>query len=129
MRKLIPLATLAVLVAMAGLTGCSSTSAPGGGQYAVLSPWADADPIPLRGISPRIDNIEGKKIGIFANSKRSAMPQARMLDRKLKGKFPTIETSIYNSLEFNIPVLETENAEKFTAWINSVDAIVTLVGD
>ena len=131
MRKLTPVAALTVLVVMVAFTGCSGTSASqsGGAQFEVMSPWGDADPIPLRGISPRIDTLEGKKIGIFANSKRSAMPQARMVERKLKEKFPTIETSIYNSLEFNIPVLETENAEKFTAWVQSVDAIVTLVGD
>ena len=35
------------------------------GQYEVLSPWAEVDPIPLRGISPRIKTLAGKKIGLF----------------------------------------------------------------
>ena len=43
-------------------------------QYEVLSPWAEVDPIPLRGISPRVDTLAGKKIGLFANFKRAAKP-------------------------------------------------------
>jgi len=39
-------------------------------QFEVLSPWADVDPIPLRGISPRLSSLAGKKIGIFVNPKR-----------------------------------------------------------
>ena len=31
-------------------------------QYEVLSPWAEADPIPLRGISPRLTDLKDKKI-------------------------------------------------------------------
>ena len=126
-----PIAALAAIAVMVVFTGCSGTSAPqnGAGQYEVLSPWADADPRPMRGISPRIDTLEGKKIGVFANSKRSAMPQARTVERKLKEKFPTIQTSIYNSLEFNVAVMDTPNKDKFTAWINDVDAVVALVGD
>ena len=30
-------------------------------QFEVLSPWADTDPIPFRGISPRLDGLAGKK--------------------------------------------------------------------
>jgi len=51
-------------------------------QFEVLSPWADVDPIPLRGISPRIDNLAGKKIGLFVNPKRAAMPIAQSIDRR-----------------------------------------------
>jgi hypothetical protein len=42
------------------------------GKLEVLSPWVEVDPIPLRGISPRIDNLAGKKIGLFVNYKRAA---------------------------------------------------------
>jgi hypothetical protein len=131
MRKsttIVTLALIAVIAACAGVA-CRTDGGQAGTQYEVMSPWAEADPVPLRGISPRIDTLEGKKIGIFANSKRSAMPQARMTERKLKGRFSTIQTDIYNSLEFNVAVMDTPNKDKFTAWINSVDAVVALVGD
>ena len=131
MRKLIPVAALAILVVMVAFTGCSSTSASqnGGGQYEVMSPWGDADPIPLRGITPRIDTLEGKKIGVFANSKRSAPLQIGTLEKKLKERFPTIQTEYYHSPEFNVAVMDTPNKDKFIAWIQSVDAAILAVGD
>jgi len=36
-------------------------------QYEVLNPWADLDPVPLRGISPRVTDLAGKTIGLFRN--------------------------------------------------------------
>jgi ABC-type glycerol-3-phosphate transport system substrate-binding protein len=55
-----PVATLAILVAVVAFTGCSGMSASqdGGGQFEVMNPWGDADPVPLRGISPRIDTLD-----------------------------------------------------------------------
>jgi len=133
MRKSIPavpVAALALVAFMAAFTACSSASGPQNAvEYHVISPWAEADPIPLRGISPRIDSIDGKKIGVFANFKRSAVPQGRMVEKKLKEVFPTIQTNLYHSTEENVNEMETANREKFTAWINSVDAVVAMVGD
>jgi hypothetical protein len=130
MRKLVLIAALAGLIVIAAFTACSSTSgARNTAEFEVMNPWAEADPIPLRGISPRIDTLDGKKIGVFANFKRSAVPQARMVEKKLKGKFPTIQTDLYHSAEANVNEMETANKEKFTAWIKSVDAIVAMVGD
>ena len=130
MRKLVPIVVMVGLIAMAALTGCSSMSAGRNtAEYEVMNPWADVDPIPLRGISPRIDGMEGKKIGVFANFKRSAVPQARMVEKKLKGKFPTIQTELYHSAEANVNEIETGNREKFIAWVKSVDAVVAAVGD
>jgi hypothetical protein len=45
-----------------------------GGQYAVLSPWAEVDAVPLQGIAPRIDDLPRKKIGLFYNFKPAARP-------------------------------------------------------
>ncbi|MDR0310492.1 MAG: hypothetical protein LBJ21_02785 [Acidobacteriota bacterium] len=131
MRKSKPVAAamlLIVIVACAAMTACTP-AAQSAAEYEVMNPWADVDPIPLRGISPRIDTLEGKKVGVFANFKRSAVPQARMVERKLKEKFPTIQTDLYHSREANVNEAETANREKFIAWIKSVDAVVATVGD
>ena len=45
-------------------------------EFEVLSPWATADPIPLRGITPRFDEMSGKKIGLYATSKRKKAQKA-----------------------------------------------------
>jgi hypothetical protein len=98
-------------------------------QYEVLSPWAEVDPIPLRGISPRVDTLAGKKIGLFANYKRAALPLAQSIEKRLNAMFPESETSIYHSTQWNVIESETENREKFTAWVKGVDAVILDVGD
>jgi len=98
-------------------------------QFEVLSPWADVDPIPLRGISPRIESLAGKKIGLFVNSKRAAMPIAESIDKRLKAMYPDIQTIVFHSTEPNVNEIETKNKEKFTAWVRGIDAVIAVVGD
>jgi hypothetical protein len=98
-------------------------------KFEVLSPWADADPIPFRGISPRLDSLAGKKIGLFVNSKRAAMPISKAVDSRLKEMYPDIQTIVFHSTEPNVNEIETKNKEKFTAWVKGVDAVIALVGD
>ena len=99
-------------------------------SYEVLNPWAEVDPIPLRGISPRVTGtLEGKKIGLFVNYKRSAKPMLDVVAKRLKERFPGIETVPFNSLTVNVIESETENREKFQAWAKGVDAVVAAVGD
>ena len=98
-------------------------------QFEVLSPWADVDPIPLRGISPRVQSLAGKKIGLFVNSKRAAMPIAESIDKRLKAMYPDIQTIVFHSTEPNVNEIETKNKEKFTAWVRWIDAVIAVVGD
>jgi hypothetical protein len=99
-------------------------------QYEVLNPWAEVDPIPLRGISPRVTGtLAGKKIGLFANFKRAARPILTEVEKKLKAKYPNIETSLFDSRGNNVLETETENKGKFEAWAKGVDAVVGAVGD
>jgi hypothetical protein len=98
-------------------------------QFEVLSPWADADPIPLRGISPRINSLAGKKIGLFVNPKRAALPIAESIQRRLVGMYPDAEIIMYRSYGANVNEIETENKEAFTAWAKSLDAAIAVVGD
>ncbi|MFC1532491.1 hypothetical protein ACFL7M_03870 [Thermodesulfobacteriota bacterium] len=99
------------------------------GQYEVLSPWADTEPIPLKGISHRLESLDNKKIGFFCNPKRAARLIASVVDQKLKEKFPSIETSFYSNSQTNIPEIETENKETFEKWVSGVDTIIIGVGD
>jgi hypothetical protein len=98
-------------------------------QFEVLSPWADIDPIPLRGISPRIESLSGKKIGLFVNPKRAAMPIAESIDKRLKTMYPDVQTIVYRSYGANVNEIETENKGKFTDWAKGLDAAIAVVGD
>ena len=100
-----------------------------GTQFEVLSPWADVDPIPLRGISPRIESLAGKKIGLYVNTKRAAMPVAESIQRRLRAMYPDIQIIMFRSTTPNVNQIETNNKEKFTAWAKGVDAVIGVVGD
>jgi hypothetical protein len=98
-------------------------------QYKVLNPWGETDPRPLKGISPRPNNLSGKKIGLFANYKRAALPIAGSLQKRLLSMYPDSEVSIYHSNQWNVTEIETENREKFKKWAEENDAVILLVGD
>jgi hypothetical protein len=49
------------------------------GNYEVLSPWADADPVPFRGITPRLTDLAGKKMVYYATVKGPLSPFLRLL--------------------------------------------------
>ena len=98
-------------------------------QFEVLSPWADVDPIPLRGISPRLQSLSGKKIGLFVNPKRAAMPIAESIQKRLGAMYPDVQISMFHSTTPNVNEIETKNKEKFTAWAKGIDAAIAVVGD
>lgn len=100
------------------------------GQYEVLSPWAEADPVPYRGLkTPRLTELESKKIGLFCNIKRAGGPIQTVIEKKLKEKYPTIETSWYRGRTFSVSEQDPENKDKFEEWIKGVDAVILAVGD
>jgi hypothetical protein len=123
------LAVLSVQVSSWAQQAAASKSKAPDTQFEVLSPWADVDPIPLRGISPRLSSLAGKKIGIFVNPKRAAMPIAESIIARLGSMYPDAQTIIYHSVGANVNEIETNNKDKFTAWAKSLDAAIAVVGD
>ena len=100
-----------------------------GATYEVLSPWSEADPIPLQGLSPRLDGLAGKKIGLLCNSKRAAPLILEVTERLLKEKFPTATTSYFYARSFSVSSLERDRREEFDDWLKGLDAVIASVGD
>jgi hypothetical protein len=98
------------------------------GKYEVLSPWAEVDPVSLRGISPRLSGLAGKTIGIYNNPKRASRPMLEVVKRKLKEKYPDIEFSHYY-IAVNDCVADTEYKDEWEEWLKGVDAVVLSYGD
>ncbi|MBI3375715.1 MAG: hypothetical protein HY017_28700 [Betaproteobacteria bacterium] len=98
-------------------------------DYEVLSPWADADPVPLRGIATRPADVSGRKIGLFSNRKRAAELTLSAFERQLLEKYPAAQTSWYACSTINTPEMLTEGKAKFEAWVAGVDAVVLSVAD
>jgi hypothetical protein len=98
--------------------------------YEVLSPWAEADPIPLKGISPRVPDLTGRRIGLFASNKPAAPRIMDVLERKMKERFPSAQISRYHAKE-SFLVLQTagKDRDRFEEWVKGVDVIAAAVGD
>ena len=99
-----------------------------GSQYEVLNPWAEVDPIPAKGISPRLSDMTGKKIGLFLNSKIAARPMLAAVEARLKERFPTLEFSRFVRYP-NVSVFETEDKAKFEEWVKGLDSVILSYGD
>ncbi len=99
-------------------------------QYEVLSPWAEADPVPGRGINPRLASLAGKRIGLLANAKRAARPILAVVERKLKESIPTAQISWYYTQYAVGPAeADTDNKARYEDWLEGQDAVVAAVGD
>jgi hypothetical protein len=105
------------------------TTASSGALYEVLSPWAEADPIPLKGLAPRLDKLDGKKIGLLCNSKRAAPHILDVTEGLLKEKFPKVQLSRFETRSFSVSSLEPARKGEFEDWLKGVDAVIAAVGD
>jgi hypothetical protein len=105
------------------------TPSKSGAFYEVLSPWAEADPIPLHGLAPRLAKLDGKKIGLLQNSKRAAPIILDVAERLLKEKFPTTKISRFEGRSFSVSSLEPERKTEFEDWLKGLDAVIAAVGD
>jgi hypothetical protein len=97
-------------------------------HYEVMSPWADIDPVPVKGISPRLGEVAGKTIGFFLNSKIAAEPMSYIIEEKIKEKYPTTKFSRFVRIP-NISMAETPEKENYVKWLNGVDAVILTHGD
>lgn len=97
-------------------------------HYEVMSPWADIDPVPVKGISPRLDELAGKTIGFFLNSKIAAEPMSHIIEEKLKEKYSNTKFSRFVRIP-NISMAETPEKEDYVKWLNGVDAVILTHGD
>jgi hypothetical protein len=100
-----------------------------GNLFAVLSPWAEADPVPLKGLAPRLTSLSGKKIGLLRNNKRAGEPILQAAARKLRERFPDIEISWFRGNTFSVSELEKNRLAELEDWIKSVDAVIAAAAD
>ena len=97
-------------------------------QFEVLSPWAEVDPVPPRPISPRLIDLNGKIIGLYANSKIAALPVLGVIEEQLKEKFSGMQFTRFERIP-NLSVDETDAWARFQEWIKGVDAVILAHGD
>jgi hypothetical protein len=98
-------------------------------SYEVLSPWAEADPIPLHGLAPRLEKLDGKKIGLLCNNKRAAPIMLDATERLIKENFPTASITKFFANSFSVSSLEKNREGEFNDWLKGLDAVIAAVGD
>jgi hypothetical protein len=99
-------------------------------DFEVLSPWAEADPVAVRGLVPRVADLNGKTIGLFSFFKAHAPFIMREVEKKLKERFPTAKFSHYQYPYHVKEVIDDPKfKESFQNWVKGVDTAVTGQGD
>ncbi len=98
------------------------------GQYEVLNPWAEVDPITVRGISPRLADLKGRTVGLYSTHKVASRPIVNTVGERLEERFPTLKFSSY---EYYLggDVTERGDEDRFAEWLKGVDSVVAAVGD
>jgi hypothetical protein len=99
------------------------------GLYEVHNPWGETDPVSLRGLSPRLTELAGKTIGLFATeAKLAARPILEAVERKLRRREPSLEFSWF-AFKQNCHIAESDELDRFKDWAKGIDAAVAAVGD
>jgi hypothetical protein len=84
----------------------------------------------LKGIAPRLPDLNEKTIGLLVNGKRASRPIQSVVERKLKERYPALRVSYFHPG----PGAEAEDVEKrektsLESWVKEVDAVILAVGD
>jgi hypothetical protein len=100
-----------------------------GESYEVMSPWAEVDPIPLEGITPRLPDLRGRRIGLFHNGKVAGKPINDAVEVELRARFGDEVTIARFGRTANLEVAETADRARYEEWVKEVDAVIHAVGD
>jgi hypothetical protein len=112
-------------------------------DYEVLSPLAEVNVVPPRGLLPRVSDLNGKTVGLFAFWKWYTPAQMRVVGEVLKERLPNTKFSYFKQPggqdtkiadkpypAMNREILESkEYTEQLKEWLKTVDTVVTGHGD
>jgi hypothetical protein len=99
--------------------------------YDVLSPWAETDPLPLNGITPRLPDLRGKRIGLYANYKRAAAPIQAAVEAEMRARYGDDLTISHFAQNGSHDIGSSEDeGPRFAEWLDKeVDTVIVAVGD
>ena len=98
-------------------------------QFEVLNPWAETDPVPLKGLTARLKDLNGMTIGLHADNKPAAVPILKVVEKRLKELYPAATIAWFYSKLINDVHDHEETREKYIDWIKGTDAVVCAIGD
>ena len=99
-------------------------------HFEVLSPWAKVDRLDSAKMSPRLADLNGKTIGLYAHFKEHAPVILKEVERQIKERFPL---AVFSPYQYPVDTTEIVNDKNympsFTNWLNQVDCVVSAYGD
>ncbi len=99
-------------------------------SYDVLSPWSETDPLPLQGITPRLGDLRGKRIGLFMNNKVAAPPIQDAIETELRTRYGAeISLSRFRRVDRGDAGSNEDDGPRYSRWLEDVDAVIVAVGD
>ena len=111
-------------------------------EYEVLSPWAEADPVPLLSLAPRVPDLNNKKVGLFTLTYKHASARVQtVIEKRLKEKYPGAEFIRFDrnrggdfdnpndTVGINREPDTKEALAEFEEWVSGVDVVAGAVGD
>lgn len=64
-------------------------------KQTVLSPWAQVDQSRLYGLSPRLDTLNGKTIGMFGDFMNVATFMLQVVEKHIRAQYPDAKFSYF----------------------------------
>jgi hypothetical protein len=97
---------------------------PAGVELNLLNPKGVIDSPPMLGISPRVSNLDGKRIAMIHNNKPGAKTFLNAVEELLKARYPNT-TFVHFDTNINL----ADKPEKYAEMANACDAFILGSGD
>lgn len=98
-------------------------------EYTVLSPWSEVDVSELSGLSPRLEDLNGKTIGMFGDFMALSMCMLRAVETELRRRYPEAKFSYLQYSTETTRIAEDEQfLPRFREWIDGVDGVLAFYG-
>jgi hypothetical protein len=99
-------------------------------EYEVLSPLGQVSATSQMGLQPRVNNLKGKTIGMYAHFKEQAPLILKEIEQQLKEKFPTTKFTYFQYLKDTAEIVnDPEYKASFEKWLSNVDTVISGYGD
>ncbi|WP_336022792.1 UGSC family (seleno)protein [Halobellus salinisoli] len=95
-----------------------------------LGATASGDPSELHALSPRIDELHGKHVGLYDNAKLAAEPVLEVLRERIDELYDDITFSYYSMEHLNY-AKDPEKLDEVREWARTedLDACIAAIGD
>ena len=98
-------------------------------EYTVLSPWAEVDQSVLYSLSPRLETLNGRTIGMFGDFMALGTFMLQAVEEELLAQYPEARFSYFRYNEETTDIAkDAEVKNAFRDWLDGVDAVLSFYG-